>query len=286
MAPVRIVTDSTHNLPPETVARHGFQIVSLYVNEGGSTTRESDLDLGAFYDRLRTADELPTTSQPSLGDFLAVYEPLLAAGHDIVSVHISAGVSGTVETARQAAAEAQSSHPGRRVEIVDSNSIGGGTAMPLLAADAAARSGADVDAVVARAQEAVAATRIWFALDTLEYLRRGGRVGAAQAFLGGALKIKPILTVDGIITPIERVRTSGRAFERLVAYASELKAAGSDAWMIQHIQVPERAAELQARVTELFGHGPFCVSECGPVVGVHCGPGLLGVGALPARLLA
>lgn len=286
MATVKIVTDSTHNLPPDMVARHGFGVVSLYVNEGEATTRESDLDLGAFYDRLRAADDLPTTSQPSLGDFLAVYEPLLAAGHDVVSVHISAGVSGTIETALQAAAEAQSAHPGRRVEIVDSNSIGGGTAMVLLAADAAARSGADVDAVVARAQEARAATRIWFALDTLEYLRRGGRIGAAQAFLGGALRIKPILTVDGIITPIERVRTSGRAFERLVDYARELEEAGSDAWMIQHIQVPERAADLEARVTEIFGHGPFCVSECGPVVGVHCGPGLLGVGGIPARLMA
>jgi len=129
MAAVKIVTDSTHNLPPDMVARHGFGVVSLYVNEGEATTRESDLDLGAFYDRLRAADDLPTTSQPSLGDFLTVYEPLLAAGHDVVSVHISAGVSGTIETALQAAAEAQSAHPGRRVEIVDSNSIGGGTAM-------------------------------------------------------------------------------------------------------------------------------------------------------------
>ncbi len=139
MATVKIVTDSTHNLPADTVARHGFGIVSLYVNEGGATTRESDLDLGAFYDRLRTSEELPTTSQPSLGDFLAVYEPLLAAGHDIVSVHLAGGISGTIETAHQAAAEARSTHPERRVEVVDSNSTGGGLALVLLSALAAGR---------------------------------------------------------------------------------------------------------------------------------------------------
>ena len=287
MGQVRIVTDSTHYLPSALLAEHEFGVVSLYVNESGGTTRESDLtDLDAFYARLRVAEDVPTTSQPSLGDFLAVYEPLLAAGHDIVSVHLAGGISGTIETAHQAAAEARSTHPERRIEVVDSNSTGGGLALVLLSALAAARSGAATDAVVARAQEACGAARIWFALDTVEYLRRGGRIGPAAALLGGALKIKPILTVDGVITPVERVRTSGRAFERLVDYGAELKAAGSDAWMIQHIQVPEQAAALESRLTDLFGHGPLYISECGPVVGAHCGPGLLGVGGIPSRLIS
>jgi len=286
MAQVRIVTDSTHYLPSDLVARHELGVVSLYVNEGGATTRESELtDLGAFYDRLRGAEDLPTTSQPSLGDFLTVYEPLLAAGHDIASVHLTAGISGTLETAHQAAAEAQTAHPARRVEVIDSGSTAGGLAMVVLSAEAAARGGADVDAVAARADEARAGARTWFAVDTLEYLRRGGRIGAAQALLGSALKIKPILTMQGEVVPIERVRTSGRAFERLVAYAQELKDTGADAWMVQHIQAPEQAAALVAQVAELFGHDPFCISEMGPVVGAHIGPGLLGVGGLPARLL-
>jgi len=287
MAAVRIVTDSTHYLPGELVARHDLDVVSLYVNEDGATVRESELtDLDAFYDRLRGARGLPTTSQPSLGGFLAIYEPLLAAGHDIASVHITAGISGTAETARQAAAEALAAHPGRRVEVIDSGSTAGGLAMVVLSALAAARDGGDVEAVAARAGEARAAARTWFAVDTLEFLRRGGRIGAAQALLGSALKIKPILTMRGEVLPIERVRTSGRAFERLVEYARELKETGSDAWLVQHIQAPEQAAALAARVTELFGHGPFCTSEMGPVVGAHIGPGLLGVGGLPARLLA
>jgi DegV family protein with EDD domain len=125
--------------------------------------------------------------------------------------------------------------------------------MVLLGALAAAEAGADADAVVARAEETRAAQQIWFAVDTLDHLRRGGRIGAAQALLGGALKIKPILTMKGVITPVERVRTSGKAFERLVDYARELKEQGSDAWLIQHVQAPEQAAELEAAGTEVFG---------------------------------
>jgi DegV family protein with EDD domain len=286
MTRVRIVTDSTSYLPPEVLAGHDLQVVSLYVNEGGGTTRESDLtDLDAFYARLRGTHDLPTTSQPSLGDFLAVYEPLLAAGEDIVSIHLTGGISGTIETARQAAAEAVTAHPGRRVEVVDSDTAAGGLAMVLLGAAAAAEAGQGLDAVVARAEESRGAQQIWFAVDTLDHLRRGGRIGSAQAWLGGALRIKPILTMKGVITPVERVRTSGRAFERLVEYAVQLRDEGSDAWIIQHVQAHDEAARLAERCTEVFGHGPLWIAEIGPVVGAHVGPGLLGVGALPARLL-
>lgn len=285
MASVRIVTDSTHYLPAETDRPLDFDVVSLYVNQGGETTRESELELGAFYERLRAADDLPTTSQPSIGDFLAVYEPLLEAGRDIVSVHISGGVSGTVETARQAAEECGRTHPDRQVLVVDSGTAGGGLGMVVLAAAAGARAGADAEIVAKRAEEAGRRQRIWFAVDTLEYLRRGGRIGPAAAMLGGALKIKPILTIDGEITPIERVRTAGRAYRRLIDFATELKADGSDAWMVAHIQAPEEAARLAGELTELFGHGPFCVSEIGPVIGSHIGPGLLAIGGVPAHLI-
>ncbi len=286
MSPVRVVTDSTSYLPPEVIAEHGLPIISLYVNEGGVTTRETDItDLDAFYGRLRGTHDLPTTSQPSLGDVLAVYEPILAAGDDIVSIHITGGISGTIETARQAAAEALAAHPDRRIEVVDSDTAAGGLAMVLLAALAVAEAGGDADAVVARAEEARGAQQIWFAVDTLDHLRRGGRIGSAQAWLGGALRIKPILTMKGVITPVERVRTSGRAFERLVEYAARLKEEGSDAWIIQHVQAPDEAARLAERCRELFGHDPQHIAEIGPVVGAHVGPGLLGVGGLPARLL-
>jgi DegV family protein with EDD domain len=128
--------------------------------------------------------------------------------------------------------------------------------------------------------------RLWFCVDTLEYLQRGGRIGRAQAWLGGALQIKPILSIESEITPVERVRTAGRAFERMVEYMRTLRDDGADAWVVQHIQAPERADALVARGRELFGSDPIWVSEVGPVIGTYTGPGLVGVGGLPSRLLA
>jgi DegV family protein with EDD domain len=125
---------------------------------------------------------------------------------------------------------------------------------------------------------------MWFAIDTLEYLRRGGRIGGAQAWLGSALKIKPILTVESQITPIERVRTFGRAFERLVDLLRSRAADGADAWMVQHIQAPDQAQELARRGTEILGREPLVISQIGPVIGTHVGPGLLGTGAIPGSL--
>jgi DegV family protein with EDD domain len=157
--------------------------------------------------------------------------------------------------------------------------------MTVLAACAAARSGADGAAVAKRAQAARAAMKMWFCIDTLEYLKRGGRVGAAQAWLGSALRIKPILTVESEITPVERVRTSRRAFERMVELLRSCKEAGADAWMIQHIQAPKEANDLVARGLEIFGCEPVMVAEIGPVIGTHVGPGLLGAGGIPSSFL-
>jgi len=284
---VAVVTDSTSYLPRELVAARGIREVSLYVSDGAAQRRELDVsDYARFYDDLRTARDLPTTSQPSVGDFTAVYEPLLAAGDDVVSVHISGGISGTVESARQAAAEVASRYPGRRIEVVDSTVSAGALGLVALAAAGRAGAGGDAAAVRGAAEAAVGAMRFWFAVDTLEYLRRGGRIGAAQAWLGGALKIRPILTLDGQITPIERVRTSRRAFERMVEYMRSRQADGADAWVVQHVQSPEVAARLVEQGHEIFDCEPAFVSEVGPVIGAHVGPGLVGVGGIPRALLA
>ena len=126
---------------------------------------------------------------------------------------------------------------------------------------------------------------MWFCLDTLEYLRRGGRVGKAQAWLGGTLRIKPILSLEHEIVPVERVRTAGRAFERMVQYAEQLRAEESDGWVVQHIQATEQAERLIARCREIFDSEPVFTSEVGPVIGTYTGPGLIGVGAVPRSLL-
>ena len=286
MRPVAIVTDSTHYTTRALIVAAGVHEVSLYVRDGDSTRRESEItDYDAFYARLRDTVELPTTSQPSIGDFVAAYEPLLAAGSDIVSIHLAGGISGTVGAAAQAKALLDERRGAGRIEVLDTETACGGLGCVVLAAAASARSGGGVDEVLGRAREARAALAIWFCIDTLEYLQRGGRVGRAQAWLGGALKIKPILSLEAEITPVERVRTSTRAFERMVDYLRMRRDDGADGWIIQHIQAPERAAALVECGRELFGCEPMWVSEVGPVIGTYTGPGLIGVGGVPARLL-
>ena len=287
MAPVAVATDSTHYIPRALAAEQGIHQVSLYVGWQGRPERELAMEgFDAFYERLGRDPELPITSQPSIGDFLEAWEPLIDAGNDVVSIHLAGGISGTCEAARQAHGLLSERGLGERVEVIDGETACGGTGLLLLAACAAARAGADKDAVAARVREARRALRIWFCLDTLEYLRRGGRVGKAQAWLGGTLKIKPILSLEYEIVPVERVRTAGRAFERMVAYAQELHDAGADGWVVQHIQASEQSQRLIERCREIFDSEPVFTSEVGPVIGTYTGPGLIGVGALPRSLLS
>jgi DegV family protein with EDD domain len=281
---VVVVSDTCHYLPRELVKGSGIHEVSLYVHRGGRTERESDLrDYDKYYAELGAAVELPTTSQPSIGDFLAVYEPLLDTGLEIVSIHLSGALSGTVRSAEQA--RDQLGERAGRVHVLDSETACGGQGLVLLAAAAAASGGADGAGVLAQAKQARAELKMWFAVDTLEYLRRGGRIGSAQAWLGTALKIKPILALESEITPFERVRTSRRAFERMVDLLRSRQAAGGDGWAVQHIQAPREAEALTARGREIFGSEPAFVSEIGPVIGTHVGPGLLGAGGTFASLL-
>ena len=284
-----VVTDSTAYLPPELQAGNSIGIVSLYVNFGPDRAeRETDLmkDLDAFYDEVRSADQWPTTSQPSVGDFVEAWEPLLADGGEVVSIHISEAISGTCGSARQAAELLQrDGKGGERVRVVNSESAAGGMGLIVVGAARAAAGGADADAVAARAKEVRGSLKMWFAVDTLEFLKRSGRIGAASAWIGSTLKIKPILTLEQEITPIERVRTSGRAFERMVAYAEERHETGANAWVVQHIQSHDEAERLAERCRQIFERDPVFVSEVGPVLGVHTGPGLLGVGGAQTDLL-
>ncbi|HST54605.1 MAG TPA: DegV family protein [Solirubrobacteraceae bacterium] len=287
MRSVAVVSDTTHYLPRAFADEQGIHQVSLYVGWEGASTRELELNgFEQFYERLSSDPDLPTTSQPSIGDFLTVWEPLLDAGQDIVSVHLAGGISGTCEAARQARGLLEERGLGDRIDVLDGETACGGLGLLLLAGAAAARAGADKDAVIARVRDTRAALKIWFCLDTLEYLRRGGRVGKAQAWLGGTLKIKPILSMGYEITPVERVRTAGRAFERMVQYMHELRESGADGWVVQHIRASEQAQRLVERGREIYGSDPIFVSEVGPVIGTYTGPGLIGVGAVPRALLA
>ncbi|MEA2457659.1 MAG: fatty acid kinase fatty acid binding subunit [Thermoleophilaceae bacterium] len=283
---VAVVTDTTGYLPAEILEANQIHLVSLYIVFGGErTVREADItDYAAFFEELRGTEKLPTTSQPSVGDFIAVYEPLLAAGDDIVSIHISGGISGTVGAARQAAEQLErDGKGGERVRVIDSATAAGGLGMVVMAAANEASKGSPLDRVAEVTGEARESLKMWFAIDTLEFLKRSGRIGAASAWLGSTLRIKPILTLESEMTPVERVRTGKRAFERMVDYARQRQSSGMNAWVVQHIQAHEQAEALAHRCREIFGREPVFTSEIGPVLGAHTGPGLLGVGSVHTR---
>ena len=227
-----VVTDTTAYLPDELAVEHDIHRVSLYVSLEGREQRRGRYPrrrVRDFYERLRKSESGATTSQPSVGDFVSTYVPLLESGGEVVSIHLSAGISGTYESALQARQRLiDEGRGGERIHVRDSRSACGGQGLMVLAAARAAARGADGGETLDAAERARASLRMWFAVDTLEYLRKGGRIGAAQAWLGSALQIKPILTLDEEITPVERVRTSRRAFERMVDYARERKQAGAD----------------------------------------------------------
>jgi DegV family protein with EDD domain len=287
MSQVAVVTDTTHYMPRSLVERLGIHEVSLYVTFEGVTEREADIvDLDDFYARLRASSEMPSTSQPSVGDFLAVYEPLLEDGADIVSIHLSGGISGTCAAAEQARDQLlEGGIAPERIVVLDSATACAGLGMMVIAANSAARAGAGAAEAAEAAEAARRELKVWFAVDTLEFLRRGGRVGGAQAWLGSALKIKPILSIESEILPVERVRTSGRAFERLVDYLRARRDDGCDAFFVQHIDAVDQAQQLVERGREIFGADPEFVSEIGPVIGAHVGPGLLGVAGIRRRVL-
>jgi len=289
-ANIAVVTDSTAYLPEELVTEHGIHRISLYVTLDGEQRRESEIhaeDYDGFFERLRRSPEGATTSQPSVGDFTALYEPLLAEGREIVSIHISAGISGTYDSALQARqALIDSGAGGERIQVWDSRTGCGGQGMMVLVAARAAASGASGTEAMEAVERARDTLKMWFSIDTLEYLRRGGRIGSAQAWLGSALQIKPILTLEEEITPVERVRTRRRAFERMVEFAHERKAEGAGSWVVQHIHDPDTARGLVEECRQIFGSDPVFVSEIGPVIGAHVGPGLLGCGGIQTDFLS
>jgi len=288
MPSTAVVADTTSYLPPELLREHDVRLVSLYVGIEGEQGKESEItDLAGFYERLRASDKQVTTSQPSVGDFISVYEPLLAEGREIVSIHISSGISGTYESAMQARERLTADGKGgERIVVCDSRTGAGGMGLMILGAANAAERGANAAEANEVAQRLRGELKIFFAVETLDYLRRGGRIGAARHWIGTTLKIKPILTLEDEITPIERVRTRTRAFERLVDYARQRHEDGADAWVVQHVQDPENAERLVEACRPIFGHDPVFTSEIGPVLGAHVGPGLLGVGGVSSKTLA
>jgi DegV family protein with EDD domain len=274
-----VVTDSTSYLPAELVRERGITVVPLQVVIAGTSYDEgADGSSGTVAEALRTKQPV-TTSRPGPAAFAAAYAQAAEAGSTaVVSVHLSAQMSGTVESARLAAKE--SPVP---VEVVDSESLGMGLGYAVLSATAVAAAGGSIDEVADAARKRAAASHAVFYVDTLEHLRRGGRIGAAAALLGSALAMKPLLhMVDGHIEALEKVRTSAKAIARLEEVAVGLAGSGPVDLAVHHLASPDRADQLAARLRDRVpGLGDLHVSEVGAVVGAHVGPGMLAVVVAP-----
>lgn len=279
--PVAVVTDSTAYLPTELVERHGIEVVPLYVVLAGRSGREgTDISPQDVARALATRGQQVSTSRPTTGDFVAAYRRCLARGAEkVVSVHLSAELSGTWDAARLAAAQVGE----HVVTVIDSRSAAMGTGFAVLAAVRAAQEGADLRTVADAARTTAAGTRTLFVVDTLEHLRRGGRIGAAASLLGTALAVKPVLHVaDGRVVPLEKVRTSARALSRLVQRVVETAAGRPVDLAVHHLAAPERAQRLAGELRQALPQvGALLVSELGAAIGAHVGPGAVGVVVSP-----
>jgi DegV family protein with EDD domain len=277
---IKIVTDSSAHLPPDQRQRHDISVVPLKAIFGTRVYRdEIDLSNEEFYRMLPTAKEHPTTSQPSAGDFIEVYRPLLEAGREIVSLHLPSKLSGTYASACAAKTELENQF--RRalpLTIVDTPWISMALGMLCLAAAQAAEAGHSREEVVAIVNALIPKLNLIFVLDTLEYLKRGGRIGGAKAFLGTLLNVKPLLEIKGgQVEPLEQPRSRRKALKRLLDILEErADHKPLHASILQAQALPE-AQCLEKEIRERFDCVEFYLTEIGPVIGVHTGPCALGV---------
>jgi DegV family protein with EDD domain len=278
---VAVVTDSTTYLPAELLDRLGIDVVPLYVVLPGHSGREGrEIEPDEVAAALAARGQRVSTSRPTPGDFVSAYRRRLGAGADrLVSIHLSSELSGTWDAARLAASQVGE----HLVTVIDTRSTAMGCGFAVLAAARAAEDGADAAEVAAVARATAAATRTFFVVDTLEHLRRGGRIGTAAAALGSALAVKPVLHVrDGRVVSLEKVRTFGRALHRLVQHAVEAAGEGPVSVAVHHLAAPERAERLAAELRDrLPALREMYVSELGAAIGAHVGPGAVGVVVSP-----
>jgi DegV family protein with EDD domain len=281
---VKIVTDSTSDLTPEIASELGIAVVPLNVHfstEIGTETYRDGIDLKAddFYRRLAQNKTLPTTSAPAPGTFVEVYEKLAKETDEILAITISSKLSATYK----AALDAKELMKGKaRLEVIDSFSAMVGLGLIVISAAKAAKAGASLDEVIDVVRSSMGRVDFRLAFDTLEYLRKGGRIGKAQAFLGSALKVNPILTIrDGLTEGVTRVRCRAKAVDYLGDFVMNFPDIEEVA--IEDATTPDEAKILAERLSSRFPSERIYWMKVGPVIGTHVGPHVLGVGVLPKK---
>jgi len=277
MERIAIVTDSTADLPLALVQELNIAVVPLEVHFGPEIYKDwVELTPQAFFEKLATSRVLPRTSQPSPADFERVYRKLLEEYSTVISIHLSSQLSGTY----QSAVLAQAAIPGADIVVVDSKAASMGVGLVVLEAAQMVRQGLGRAAVLQRVQEVIGKLHTILTVDTLDYLHRNGRIGRAQHLVGTLLNVKPILQVDrdGFVAPLDRVRGRQQVIPRMVELAKERVGPGAAVKMaVVHANVPERAEELARAAGSVFDVKALYVTELGPVIGSHVGPGTLGL---------
>ena len=278
---IKVVTDSTSDLPADVAESLGIEVVPLNVHFGSDVYKDRvNLMPDTFYDKLINGDVLPTTSQPSVGEFIDVYERLGSDADGIVSVHISEKLSGTMNSARLASQQANADCP---IEVVDTFQVSMGVGICAMEAAEVANSGGNMNQVILAARNAVTRSQCFFMLETLEFLQKGGRIGKAQALIGNLLKIRPMLMLqEGEVHPLGRERTRRKGIAKLVDTVEEL--APISGLAVMYSTGPYEAQTLAQNVSKFMieGREPM-VLQIGPVIGTYAGPDTLGIALISAK---
>lgn len=278
---IKVVTDSTSDLPADVAESLGIEVVPLNIHFGSDVYKDRvNLMPDAFYDKLINGDVLPTTSQPSVGEFIDVYERLGSDADGIVSVHISEKLSGTMNSARLASQQANADCP---IEVVDTFQVSMGVGICAMEAAEVANSGGNMNQVILAARNAVTRSQCFFMLETLEFLQKGGRIGKAQALIGNLLKIRPMLILqEGEVHPLGRERTRRKGIAKLVDTVEEL--APISGLAVMYSTGPDEAQTLAQNVSKFMieGREPMML-QIGPVIGTYAGPDTLGIALISAK---
>ena len=278
---IKVVTDSTSDLPADVAESLGIEVVPLNVHFGSDVYKDRvNLMPDTFYDKLINGDVLPTTSQPSVGEFIDVYERLGSDADGIVSVHISEKLSGTMNSARLASQQANADCP---IEVVDTFQVSMGVGICAMEAAEVANSGGNMNQVILAARNAVTRSQCFFMLETLEFLQKGGRIGKAQALIGNLLKIRPMLMLqEGEVHPLGRERTRRKGIAKLVDTVEEL--APISGLAVMYSTGPYEAQTLAQNVSKFMieGREPMML-QIGPVIGTYAGPDTLGIALISAK---
>jgi len=283
---MKIVTDCAADLKKEEAEALDIQIAPLFIQFPEGEVSSNEITPDDFYQRLKNiAPRIPTTSQPSTGIFSSIYRKQIDIGEEVISIHISSGLSGTIESAHLGAAKI----PGKLINMVDSLTLSGGERFQVLAAALAAKAGRKKEFILDRLSKIRAATEVVYTLETLEYLQRGGRIGRVQALAGALLHIKPIIHVeksDGKYSTIGKERTISKALEGITNHIVKVYGKDTPLWIsVLHGQLEEQANKLAELVLEKVNVGKLEILRISPVLGVHTGPGIVGLAVVPIHLM-